>query len=102
MFWVLIILSLLLTRIGISSMLSYNRVKKETASFPVLSGLEFPASIRNINNPILRWLRKFIWQASTDGTKQQADFAILLFYFGIGLGVMAVIWYPENAEPFFG
>ena len=102
MFWFVLLLGILITKAGISSMLRYNRVKKESSLVSLIHRSDYPNSITKIKSPINRWLRKFLWLASTDGTKQHGIFAVLMFYLGLSLCVFAVILYPENAGVLFG
>ena len=103
MFWILIIIGMLFCRFGISSMLSYNRVKKENKQNGIfIRGLDFPNTILEIKNPIVRGLRKFFWQASTDGTWQHGVFSGVIFYLGIAILILGVFVDPETAQLLFG
>ena len=101
MFWIFFIVGCLLTRFGIKSVLRYNQVKKENTSLGSnLRGMNYPDSILNIDSFIVRGFRKFLWQASTDGTWQHGLFSVVVFYIGLGLLILGVVLYPESASVF--
>ncbi len=101
MFWMFFIVGCLFIRFGIKSVLRYNQVKKENKSLGSnLRGMNYPDSILNINNFIVRGFRKFLWQASTDGTWQHGLFSVVVFYIGLGLLILGVVLYPESASVF--
>ncbi len=95
------IVGCLLVRFGIKSALRYNQVRKENKSLGSnLRGMNYPDSILNVDNLIFRGLRKFLWQASTDGTWQHGLFSVVVFYLGLGLIILGVVLYPESASVF--
>ncbi len=95
------IVGCLLVRFGIKSALRYNQVRKENKSLGSnLRGMNYPDSILNVDNLIFRGLRKFLWQASTDGTWQHGLFSVVVFYLGLGLIILGVVLYPELASVF--
>lgn len=101
MFWMFFIVGCLLVRFGIKSALRYNQVRKENKSLGRnLRGLNYPDSILNVDNLIFRGLRKFLWQASTDGTWQHGLFSVVVFYLGLGLIILGVVLCPESASVF--
>ncbi|MDN4501311.1 hypothetical protein QX776_02805 [Alteromonadaceae bacterium BrNp21-10] len=101
MFWMFFIVGCLLMRFGIKSTLRYNRVKKENKGLGnSLRGMNYPESILSISNIIVRGLRKFLWQSSTDGTWQHGVFSVVIFYIGLGLLILGVVLYPETASVF--
>ena len=103
MFWVLLIIGILFCRFGISSMLSYNRTKKENKQSGIsIKGVDFPNTILEIKNPVVKGLRKFFWQASTDGTWQHGVLSGIIFYLGITILILSVFVDPETAQLLFG
>ncbi|NQZ24167.1 MAG: hypothetical protein HRT53_19235 [Colwellia sp.] len=103
MFWVLLFIGIILSRFGISSLFTYNRVKSENKRNGVfLKGLEYPNAILKVNNLFFRVIRKFFWQASTDGTWQHGVFSVVMFYLGISIMFLGAFIDPESANILFG